>query len=338
MEWVIITAKTLPEAIDLALSNLGVDEAEAEIEELEVPKQGLFGRTKGVAKVRARVKPKETRPKEGRNRNRRRRSGGGDGGGRGGQGRNRNGNSGDGRRSKGEQSQKKSRDGGQQKTRGGNAERSSENNGGGRKQKQSEEPAKEASVEEVAAHVETFLSGLVEAIGVDGAVRIDSDGEDGIIGVVEGQHGLLVGPKGRTLDAVQELTRVTAQRTVPSNVRIKVDVGGYRQMRAEALQRFALKVAEEAQADGKERALEPMNSADRKIVHDALNGVDGVETRSAGTDPRRRVVVVPIGGSDEADDEPLDDEVAADEVEEAVESAEVEQTDDADEAAEAVVD
>ena len=72
MEWVNITAKSLPEAIDLALDNLGVDESEAEIEILEEPRQGLFGRQRGNARIRARVKPKGTRPKVERGRSRRR--------------------------------------------------------------------------------------------------------------------------------------------------------------------------------------------------------------------------------------------------------------------------
>ena len=73
MEWVNITAKSLPEAIDLALDNLGVDESEAEIEILEEPRQGLFGRQRGNARIRARVKPKGTRPKVERGRVRKRR-------------------------------------------------------------------------------------------------------------------------------------------------------------------------------------------------------------------------------------------------------------------------
>lgn len=342
MEWVNITAKSLPEAIDLALDNLGVDEAEAEIEVLEEPKQGLFGRTRGNARVKARVKPKETRPKNERGRNRRRRN---EGGGRS-DGRNRNrrsGGRGEGGRGESKGSEAKaekvdsangSKGGGESSKRSGgrNAGGKKQGNGGsadgksrGNKQRQAEAPAKEVSVEEVSAHVESFLSGLVEAFGVDGGVRIDAEGDDGIIGVVDGQHGLLVGPKGRTLESIQELTRVSAQRSAPSSVRIKVDVGGYRQMRAEALGRFAMKVAEEALADGKERSLEPMNSADRKIVHDALNEVDGIETRSAGTDPRRRVVVVPtvevVAGSD---DEVEGDEFEADEPMTEVEGDELE--------------
>lgn len=315
MEWVNVTAKSLPEAIDLALDNLGVDEAEAEIEVLEEPKQGLFGRTRGNARVKARVKPKTTRPKVDRNKNRRRRAEGGGSGG--------NRNRSDGKRREGGQDPKPR---GEKRERAEKPSSSAGAGGGGsnrngrpKKQRQDQAPVKEVPVEEVSAHIESFLTGLTEAFGVDGAVHVDSDGEEGLIGKIDGQHGLMVGPKGRTLDAIQELTRVTAQRSTPSSVRIKVDVGGYREMRKAALQKFAVGVAEAAVADGKERALEPMSSADRKIVHDALNELDGIETRSAGNEPRRRVVVVPIGDVG-SDDESAEDEVAdeATETEEAV--------------------
>lgn len=174
-------------------------------------------------------------------------------------------------------------------------------------------------MEEVTNHLETFLSGLTEAFGFDGAVSILDDDDDGVIAMVDGKYGLMVGPKARTLDAIQELARVSAQRTAPSSIRIKVDVGGYRQMRKEALQKFAIEAAESAKVDGKERSLEPMTSADRKIVHDALSELDDIETRSAGSEPRRRVVVVPLSSdtSSDVDDDDADDE----EVEEVASSA-----------------
>jgi spoIIIJ-associated protein len=117
-----------------------------------------------------------------------------------------------------------------------------------------------------------------------------------------------VGPKGRTLEAVQELARISCQRTVPSNVRIKVDVGGYRQQRADKLAEFARAAADRAVDDGVEVALEPMSAADRKAVHDALNVDDRVTTRSVGVDPRRRILVVPVEADDDDDDSELGDE------------------------------
>ncbi len=353
MEWVKTTAKTLPEAIDLALDNLGVDESEAEIVVVEEPRQGLFGRMRGTARVEARVKPKAIRPKNERSRNRKQggrkndrnknrsknRSGEG-----GGQGRNNGGdrNGGDrngGGKSGGRGSGKGRGDGRQRNEKAGDNEnaadgqRGQRNNrgksggrdrsaGGEGRQRRSKaqsndvqdmKPKEESPVEDVAEHLETFLTGLTEAFGFDSAVSIESSEEDGLVGHIEGQHGLLVGPKGRTLDAVQELARISCQRTVPSSVRIKVDVGGYRQKRVEALQAFAAKAADSAVEGSTEVALEPMSPADRKAVHDALSEDDRVETRSVGSEPRRKVLVIPVVDEADEDDDDAGTDVAADE-------------------------
>jgi spoIIIJ-associated protein len=106
--------------------------------------------------------------------------------------------------------------------------------------------------------------------------------------------GLLVGPKGNTLLALQDLTRVVAQRRLGDHdTRLRVDVAGYRERRRDALSRFATKVANEVIESGKPRMLEPMASADRKVIHDTLATMDGVTTRSRGDDPYRQIVIEP---------------------------------------------
>ena len=107
--------------------------------------------------------------------------------------------------------------------------------------------------------------------------------------------GLLIGPKGATLQAVQELSRSVLQRQLPgeSHARIRVDVSGYRARRKVALEGFVRQVAEDVRASGVQKALEPMSPPDRKVVHDTVNDIDGVTTLSEGEEPRRRVVVVP---------------------------------------------
>ena len=76
-------------------------------------------------------------------------------------------------------------------------------------------------------------------------------------------------------------------------MRLRVDVGGYRERRREALAKFATKVAAQVVDSGEPASLEPMSAADRKVVHDAVNDIDGVQTSSEGEDPRRRVVISP---------------------------------------------
>jgi spoIIIJ-associated protein len=118
------------------------------------------------------------------------------------------------------------------------------------------------------------------------------DGDDIEI-VVNGDNlTMFVGARGATLTNLQDVTRVVSQRKLGDHdTRLRVDVGGYRQRRKDALGRFALKVANDVIESGTPRILEPMNSADRKIVHDTLANMEGIVTHSEGDDPFRRVVV-----------------------------------------------
>lgn len=294
MEWITTTAKTLPEAIDLALDNLGVDESEAEIVVVEEPKQGFFGRAKGVAKVEARVKPKPVRNKFDRNRK---------GGNNRNQNRSKSGNNRKKTSSQNNQSDNRNSNNKKQETSkpssGKNRSRENSNKNSNRSKPRqnrnylNDEELESRPVEEVAAYLKEYMSNLVAAFGFEDSVTVTGDEEVGLTVQVEGQHGLMVGQKGRTLNAIQELVRVSAQRSKPSRYRIYVDVGGYRQKRKEALIKFALEVAETVRQEDDEVVLDPMNSSDRKIIHDALTEEPGIETRSSGVEPRRRVVVIP---------------------------------------------
>jgi len=152
-----------------------------------------------------------------------------------------------------------------------------------------------AEVEEAAT---AFLTGLLDAFGLEGEVTVEETAEGELEASIEGSDlGLLVGPKGQTLLAVQDLTRLVAQRHLgPGSPRLAVDVGGYRHRRIEALQRFSAQLADQVRDSGTPKALEPMTAADRKVVHDALNDRDGVSTISEGEEPYRRVVIVPEAG------------------------------------------
>lgn len=142
-----------------------------------------------------------------------------------------------------------------------------------------------------------FVRGLVEAFGADADVAAHHDEDDDAIEVrVEGDDlGLLVGPRGTTLAAIAELTRtaVAQQHSGRLEGRLRVDVAGYRARRKEALVRFAGQIADQVLDSGEAVALEPMSPPDRKIVHDAVNDIDGVHTTSRGEDRRRHVVIQP---------------------------------------------
>ena len=288
MQWVEVTGRTVEEAKEAALDQLGVDEHDAEFEVLEEPKSGLFGRLRSEARVRARVVPTAPRPKVERRERRRggsreRRPGGGSGGGRGQSGgRERQGGRGD-QGSRGEQGEARS---------------------GGRKGQTvtSEEP--EAQVEppslaEEAEVAKAFLQGLLDSFELQGQVGSEELDEETVeVAVTGADLGLLIGPKGQTLTSIQELTRTVVQRKLGARSgRLLVDVAEYRKARRAALERFATGVADKVKDAGVATALEPMNPADRKVVHDTVNAIDGVTTTSEGEEPNRRVVIMPDGAS-----------------------------------------
>jgi spoIIIJ-associated protein len=143
-----------------------------------------------------------------------------------------------------------------------------------------------------------FLDGLVRAMQLEADIEVVQPDDDTVEVSLQGADlGLLIGPKGTTLLALQDLTRTVVQRkTSASNGRLFVDVGAYRQKRKAALERFVKQLADEVIASGTRKVLEPMTAADRKVVHDAANDIEGVETTSEGEEPQRRVILYPAEG------------------------------------------
>jgi spoIIIJ-associated protein len=149
-------------------------------------------------------------------------------------------------------------------------------------------------VGEQAQHAAEFTGELVRKMGFNATVSTDVE-EDDVTVKVDGENlGVLVGPKGVTLQAIEEVVRAAVQRYAGGHAaRVHVDVGGYRERRRAALVAFTTKIADEVKESGSAKALEPMSSADRKLVHDTVAEIDGVSTISEGEDPRRRVVIQP---------------------------------------------
>ncbi len=298
MEWVEVTAKTVEEAKHLALDRLGVDADDAEFEVVQQPSKGLFGLMRGEARVRARVRPTAVRPK----RDRRDR----------GSRRDRDGapqaapanEPGEADDSDGAEpadtpvaaeARQRPREDRRPRNRNNRTDRG--NGSGPREHKEhtveheSGEPVDPAAVGEAAA---SFVQGLAEALGSSATTEVVVEGTELEVRLVGDDLGVLIGPGGRTLNAVQDLARVAAQRRLGDHdTRLKIDVAGYRERRREALEKFARTVAADVIASGRSKALEPMSSADRKIVHDAITEIEGVTSRSDGDDPARRVVISP---------------------------------------------
>lgn len=294
MEWVETTAKTVAEAKDLALDQLGVAADEAEFDVLEEPKSGLFGRVRGEARVRARVKPTAVRPKQERRQRGRnqKRDGGKKSGGRSkSSGSNSNESNSNGSKSDDDQGEAPAAE---PKQKASSRPKQSRQNKESKRMEQ-DRPQSDVTPQEVGDAAVTFMSQLAEAFGVEDAqTDLTVDGTDLDVRVTGSELGLMVGPGGRTLTAIQDLVRVSAQRRLGDHeTRLRIDVGGYREKRREALEQFAAKVAAQVIESGSPKALEPMPSSDRKAVHDAIIEIDGVTSHSEGDDPSRRVVITP---------------------------------------------
>jgi spoIIIJ-associated protein len=141
---------------------------------------------------------------------------------------------------------------------------------------------------------EKFLAGLADAFGYPATTNVTENDGDLEVQLLGDELGPLIGPRGQTLQAIQELTRLVAQPSGSDRqYRLHVDVGGYRERRREALVRFTNQVADQVKTTGERRILEPMTAADRKVVHDTVGDLDGVASRSEGEDERRHVIIEP---------------------------------------------
>ena len=140
--------------------------------------------------------------------------------------------------------------------------------------------------------ITTFLTGLMAHMEVSASPRITM-GEDGSYKVtLEGENlGALIGRRGETLDAIQQLTNYAVNHGQSKRVRIHIDAEGYRAKREESLQRLAVKVAGKVVKYRKNMTLEPMNAYERHVIHAALQDYPNVTTYSTGVEPNRRTVV-----------------------------------------------
>ena len=154
-------------------------------------------------------------------------------------------------------------------------------------------------LEEKAEVAHEFVTGLLTAFDIEATVNASGNDDAAAVEItVEGEQGrlqVLVGRQGSVLQAIQDLTRTVVQRRMQSATRIRLDVGGYRERRKVKLESFAQEQAQLALESGREIELDPMSSPDRKVVHDAISLIDGVQTYSEGEEPDRYVVLAPTG-------------------------------------------
>ena len=138
-----------------------------------------------------------------------------------------------------------------------------------------------------------YVEGLLDILDYDGDIDELVTGGRPVVEVVGGQLGSLVGQRGATLEALQELTRLAIFRQTGTPSRLLLDVGGYRANRRKELAAVAKNAVEKVKEYGEPVRLEPMSAFERKCVHDVVNALDGVLSESEGVEPTRRIVVRP---------------------------------------------
>ena len=145
--------------------------------------------------------------------------------------------------------------------------------------------------DEKAQAIKKFLSGLLAQMESDAQVKVYLPEKGRYRVILEGQGlGALIGRRGETLDAIQQLTSYSVNRT-GGRVRVQLDAENYREKREQSLQHLARKVAGKVVKYRRSVTLEPMNAYERHVIHTALQDVPGVTTYSTGVDPNRRVIV-----------------------------------------------
>ncbi len=299
MEWIEASATTVAVAIEAAMAELGItDRAEAVVEVLQEPKPGFLGMGKqpAVVKVSRRAATKSSG-------NRRRSRGNRGTGSRGtreytgkGAGRKAEGGNGGGSRKPASGPGSSGRGSNQGRSRQSTETRSASGEASEGEERTMDTPkVDEATVAEQAAVAHRFIEGLLNAFGLEGTVTSRVEEDTVHIDVNGEQTEALVGSKGSVMQAVHEITRTVVQRSTASAPRMRLDIAGYTERRREALRIYTTKLAERVVNDGGEVMLEPMNAADRKVVHDTVAEIEGVRSFSEGEDPERAVVIAPTG-------------------------------------------
>lgn len=138
-----------------------------------------------------------------------------------------------------------------------------------------------------------YLEALLDILDMDGDLELDIEGDRASVAIVGADLDDLVGQRGVTLEALQELTRLAVLQETGQRSRLMLDIGGYRVRRKAELVTLAIAAGERVAGNGQDERLAPMSPFERKVVHDALAAVEGVVTESEGEEPQRRVVVRP---------------------------------------------
>lgn len=142
-----------------------------------------------------------------------------------------------------------------------------------------------------------FVEGLLDRLDLPGDIEIEITDEQALLNLDDVGSGLLIGRRGATLDALQELVRCAVQRQTERRSRVRVDVEGYRARHVEKLRERCREVIAQVRESGEAIRLDPMDAYERKLMHDLVARSGGVTSSSEGAEPKRRVVIHPDSSS-----------------------------------------
>ncbi|WP_300409299.1 RNA-binding cell elongation regulator Jag/EloR [Lagierella sp.] len=148
--------------------------------------------------------------------------------------------------------------------------------------------------DELKSKIRDFLNSVVSKMGIESNIETFTDDygiKFNIIPVNENDIGIVIGKRGETLDAIQYIVNLVANRNAEKYIRISIDCNNYREKRNRSLQSLAMRMANKAKKYNKNMRLEPMNPYERRIIHSCLQSVSGIYTSSEGNEPYRRVVI-----------------------------------------------
>lgn len=156
--------------------------------------------------------------------------------------------------------------------------------------------SEDAKVAEEAAIA--FLLPVLKEMGIEAKIEGSMEEEDVLKLDIQGEGlGVIIGKRGNTLDSLQYLTALVANKKTENHVKIKLDAENYREKRKQTLEKLAINLAKKVRKTNRRVALEPMNPYERRIIHSVLQSFNGVETHSEGEEPFRKVVISPVKGN-----------------------------------------
>lgn len=247
------TAKTIEEAKELAAKEFGVSADEIEFDILEQPRKTLFGGLKGEARVNAIYEPAAEEPKK--------------------------------RVFEDDEDEEISKPAAAE-----TAEVNSDENSDDEEEKLPDDFDISKSLK-IKAAIE-YLTAVLKALGLENfTITPEKRGGNVVLDITGEKLGVVIGKRGETLDSLQYLTILASNRTEESFCRISLDCNGYRDKRRETLDALARKTSAKVIKQGRKIALEPMNPYERRIIHSCVAEIEGVSSRSTGSEPFRKVVI-----------------------------------------------